>query len=78
MSQKYVSSQRYDKSLRRTKIYGLCPKCGVYGFAVTCRIRSKNRISQDIPLPMKYCLTCKCITLLDSNLKILDKDGEEI
>lgn len=75
MTQKYTLSHRYDSGIRRQKILGLCSKCSLHGFAVACRIRSKNSVSLDIPLGMKYCTRCKCITLLDDNLAIFNKDG---
>jgi hypothetical protein len=74
----YFATGRYDKTPRRQKIYGLCGSCGNYGFSVCCKIRSKNSSSQDIPLGLKYCTTCKCITVLDSKLKIVNKAGKEL
>jgi len=76
MSQRYFPSGRYDKTPRRQKVYGLCGVCGVHGFAVCCKIRSKNSASQDIPLAMKYCTKCKCVTLIDPKLKLVNKDGD--
>lgn len=75
MSQTYFASGRYDKGDRRQKVYGLCGVCGIHGFSVCCKIRSKNSASQDIPLALKYCTICKCVTLIDSKLKIVDKQG---
>lgn len=78
IQKRHTVSGRYDKAERRQKIYGLCGLCGEYGYSVTCRIRSKNSSSQDIPLGLKYCLKCKCITIIDSHLKIINKNGCEL
>lgn len=78
LRKRHTVSGRYEKSERRQKVYGLCGLCGFYGFSVTCRIRSKNTQSQDIPLGLKYCIKCKCVTVIDSSLKIVNKDGNEL
>ena len=78
MTQKYTLSYRYDSGSKKRKILGLCGKCGLHGFAVVCRIGSKNVGCHDIPLLMKYCTSCKCITVLDDSVKILNKKGIEL
>jgi hypothetical protein len=74
---KYTVTGRYDKSLRKEKIFGLCGNCGIGAFAITCNIRNKSS-RQTIPLGMKYCASFKTITIIDEKLKIVKKNGTEL
>lgn len=77
LEKKYTVTGRYDKSNKRQKIFGLCGNCGISGYAITCKIRTKTR-SLDIPLGVKYCTVCKVLTLIDEKLKIVNKNGCEL
>ena len=76
LQKSYTKTGRYDKTIRRQKVYGLCGICGIHGFAISSTIRSKTGPSQDIPLALKYCTNCKCVTVIDPKLKIVNKEGD--